>query len=58
MIAAEPATVQSIFIYAAILAGVAALARLAHGLMPFCFFVACYTPNPVFAWSARWSTTS
>ncbi|HZZ67675.1 MAG TPA: Yip1 family protein [Phenylobacterium sp.] len=48
-IAAEPATTQSIFIYAAILAGVAALARLAHGLMPFCFFVACYTPNPVFA---------
>ncbi len=49
VIAAEPATVQSIFIYAAVLAGVAALARLAHGLMPFCFFVACYTPNPVFA---------
>jgi len=48
-IAAEPATVQSIFIYAAVLAGIAALARLAHGLMPFCFFVACYTPNPVFA---------
>jgi Yip1 domain len=49
VIAAEPATVQSIFIYAAVLAGIAALARLAHGLMPFCFFVACYTPNPVFA---------
>ena len=49
VIAAEPATIQSIFVYAAVLAGVAALARLAHGLMPFCFFVACYTPNPVFA---------
>ena len=24
------------------------LANLAHGLMPFCFLVACYTPNPVF----------
>jgi hypothetical protein len=49
VIAAEPATVQSIFVYAAILAAVPALARLAHGLMPFCFIVACYTPNPVFA---------
>lgn len=49
VIAAEPATIQSIFVYAAVLAAVAALARLAHGLMPFCFFVACYTPNPVFA---------
>jgi hypothetical protein len=49
VIAAEPATVQSIFIYAAVLAAIPALARVVHGLMPFCFFVACFTPNPVFA---------
>jgi hypothetical protein len=47
-IAAEPATVQSIFIYAAVLAAIPALARILHGLIPFCFFIACYTPNPVF----------
>ena len=48
VIAAEPATLQSIFVYAAILAAVPALARIVHGLMPFCFIVACYTPNPIF----------
>ena len=49
VIAAEPATVQSIFIYAAVLAAIPAAARILHGLMPFCFFIACYTPNPLFA---------
>ena len=50
VIAAEPATVQGLFLgYAAILAAIPALARLTHGLIPFCFVIACYTPNPVFA---------
>jgi hypothetical protein len=49
VIAAEPATLQSIFTYAAILAAIPALARIIHGLMPFCFIIACYTPNPMFA---------
>jgi hypothetical protein len=50
VIAAEPATTQGLFLgYAAILAAVPALAHVVHGLMPFCFIVACYTPNPVFA---------
>ena len=49
VIAAEPATLQSLFIYAAILAAVPALARIVHGLLPLCFFFACITPNPVFA---------
>jgi Yip1-like protein len=47
VIAAEPATVQGIFIYAAVLAAIPALAQVVHGLIPFCFFIACYTPNPV-----------
>jgi len=49
VIAAEPATTQGLFLgYAAILAAIPALAQVLHGLLPFCFIVACYTPNPVF----------
>ena len=55
VIAAEPATVQGIFVYAAVLAAIPAIARIVHGLMPFCFFVACYTANPCGSWPARWS---
>jgi hypothetical protein len=49
VIAAEPATVQGLFLgYAAILAALSAIAQVVHGLVPFCFIIACYTPNPVF----------
>jgi len=49
VIAAEPATVQGLFLgYAAILAALSAIAQVVHGLIPFCFLIACYTPNPVF----------
>ncbi len=47
LIAAEPATVQVIFVYAAVLAAIPAIAQIVHGLIPFCFFIACYTANPV-----------
>ena len=47
VIAAEPATVQGIFVYAAVLAAIPAIAQIVHGLIPFCFFIACYTANPV-----------
>jgi hypothetical protein len=47
VIAAEPATVQGIFVYAAVLAAIPAIAQVVHGLIPFCFFIACYTANPV-----------
>jgi hypothetical protein len=49
VIAAEPATTQGLFIgYAAILAAVPALARIANGFMPHCLFGVCMTWNPVF----------
>jgi hypothetical protein len=48
VIAPEHATTQGLILgYAAILVAVPAIARLISGLMPHCFFVACYTPNPV-----------
>jgi hypothetical protein len=48
-IALEPTTVPGLFLgYAAILAAIPAIARIAHGLMPACFFGACWTPNPIF----------
>jgi hypothetical protein len=49
VIAPEHATTQGLILgYAAVLAAVPAVARLISGLMPHCFFVACYTPNPLF----------
>jgi hypothetical protein len=49
VIAAEPANVQGLFLgYAAILAAIPAVAQIVHGLLPFCLFGACWTPNPVF----------
>jgi hypothetical protein len=49
VIAPEHATTQGLILgYAAVLAAVPAIARLISGLMPHCFFVACYTPNPLF----------
>ena len=49
VIALEQTSVQGLFLgYAAILAAIPALAQVVHGLMPHCFFVACWTPNPVF----------
>jgi hypothetical protein len=49
LIAGEQASVQGLILgYAAILSAVPAVARVISGLMPHCFFVACYTPNPVF----------
>jgi hypothetical protein len=48
VIGPEPATARGLILgYAAILAAVPAIARVVSGLMPHCFFVACYTPNPV-----------
>jgi hypothetical protein len=45
----ESTSVQGLFLgYAAILAAIPPLAQIIHGLMPHCFFVACWTPNPVF----------
>ena len=47
--AAEHASVPGLILgYAAVLAAIPAIAQVVHGLMPHCFFVACYTPNPVF----------
>jgi hypothetical protein len=49
VIAAEPATVQGLFVgYAAILAAIPALARIANGFMPHCLFGVCMTWNPMF----------
>src|SRR5579872_6398058 len=49
VIASEHATTQGLILgYAAVLAAIPALAQLIRGLMPHCFFVACYTPNPIF----------
>jgi hypothetical protein len=49
VIAPERATTQGLILgYAAVLAAIPAVAQVVHGLMPACFFVACYTPNPVF----------
>jgi hypothetical protein len=49
VIASEHATTQGLILgYAAVLAAIPAIAQLVRGLMPHCFFVACYTPNPIF----------
>lgn len=49
VIAAEPATTQGLFIgYAAILAAIPAVAQVISGVMPLCFFGACFTPNPLY----------
>jgi hypothetical protein len=48
MIAPEPATTQGLFLgYAAILGAIPAVASIIHGLLPACFFVVCWTNNPI-----------
>ena len=49
LISAESASVPGLFLgYAAILAAIPALAAVVHGLIPFCLFGVCVTPNPIF----------
>jgi hypothetical protein len=49
VIGPEHATTQGLILgYAAVLAAIPAIARLISGLTPHCFFIACYTPNPIF----------